>query len=208
MIGVNGGLGAPIADALRSRGATVVGTARTDGAADIALDIRDATAGDRLVREVLGWHGRLDGVIVASGIVAFGDLTETDDVVDEELMLTNALGPLWLARRVAPVLAEHQGFLAAITGVVAQAPQPGMAPYTASKAALSAGLAAVRREFRRRKITVVEISPPHTETGLATRPLAGTAPTFPDGLAPAAVAERVVSAIEGNETVVLADAFG
>ncbi len=207
VVGANGGLGSPIADELRRRGATVVGTAREAGDADVALDIRDSTAGETLVRTVLERHGRLDGVVIASGIVAFGDLSDTDDVVGEELMLTNALGPLWLARRVLDALADRQGFLVAITGVVAQQPQPGMASYTASKAALSAGLDAIRREFRRRKVAVIEISPPHTETGLATRPLAGTAPTFPEGLAPVAVAARVVDAIVEGESTVLADSF-
>ena len=38
--------------------------------------------------------------MVAAGIVAFGDLLDTDDVVIEELFLTNAMGPMWLAKRV------------------------------------------------------------------------------------------------------------
>jgi NAD(P)-dependent dehydrogenase (short-subunit alcohol dehydrogenase family) len=54
-----------------------------------------------LVEHVTAAHGRLDGVIVAAGIVAFGDLVDTDDVVIEELFLTNALGPMWLAKHVA-----------------------------------------------------------------------------------------------------------
>ncbi len=61
---------------------------------------------------------------------------------------------------------------------------------------------AVRREFRRMKVTVIDVRPPHTETGLATRPLAGSAPTMPPGLAPDAVAERIAQAIEQGEAVV------
>jgi cyclic-di-GMP-binding biofilm dispersal mediator protein len=54
---------------------------------------------------------------------------------------------------------------------------------------------------------VIDIQPPHTETGLATRPIAGTAPTMPDGLQPSTVAARVVTAIENDEALVAADQF-
>jgi NAD(P)-dependent dehydrogenase (short-subunit alcohol dehydrogenase family) len=71
-----------------------------------------------VVRGALGTQGRLDGVVNAAGIVAFGDLVGTDPVVVEELFLVNALGPLWLAQAVLPTLAERRGFFANISGVV------------------------------------------------------------------------------------------
>ncbi len=37
---------------------------------------------------------------------------------------------------------------------------------------------------------------PHTETGLATRPLAGVAPKLPTGLDPESVAARIIAAIK------------
>lgn len=203
IVGATGGLGSNIVTALESRGAAVVPASRTS---EISVDIRDSAAGDRLVAEAVARHGRLDGVIVASGIVAFGDLAATDDVVAEELMLTNALGPLWVAKRTLPALAEHDGFFAAITGVVAEHPQTGMAAYSASKAALAAGLSAIRREFRRQGVTVIDVRPPHTETGLADRPLAGKAPRLPAGLEPRDVAEAIVVAIEqGRDELAAAD---
>lgn len=204
LVGATGGLGTAITAVLSGRGATVVGASRST---EPPIDIRDSRAGDSLLEHAVARHGRVDGVIVASGIVAFGDLADTDDVVAEELMLTNALGPLWLAKRSLPVLAASQGFFAAISGVVAETPQPGMAAYSASKSALAAGLAAIRREFRRRQVAVVDIRPPHTETGLATRPLAGSAPRLPTGLDPAHVAEVVVSAIEAGRDEVAAGDF-
>lgn len=205
VVGGTGGLGREITAALQRRGATVVTASPHD---EIRFDIRDGRAGEALVDRVVAEHGRLDGVVVASGIVAFGDLADTDDVVAEELMLTNALGPLWLARRALPALAASSGFFAAISGVVAETPQTGMSAYSASKAALAAGLSAVRREFRRRGVTVVDVRPPHTETGLAARPLAGTAPRMHTGLDPAVVAETIVAAIEADTTEVPSSSFG
>ncbi len=49
---------------------------------------------------------------------------------------------------------------------------------------------------------MIDARPPHTETGLATRPLAGVAPKMADGLAPRVVAERIVVAVERGEAVV------
>jgi NAD(P)-dependent dehydrogenase (short-subunit alcohol dehydrogenase family) len=208
VVGSTGGLGRALVAALDGRGARVVRVNRSGGPdSDLAIDVRDTAAGDALVAHAMSAYGRLDGVIVAAGIVAFGDLIDTDDVVMEELFLTNALGPMWLAKRVAPALRDAQGFFVNLSGVVAEAPMPGMAAYSASKAAAAAASEAIRREFRRMKVTVIDVRPPHTETGLATRPLAGTAPSMPTGLDPAVVAERVVVAIERGDSAVASTDF-
>ena len=74
-----------------------------------------------------------------------------------------------------------------------------MAAYSASKAALTAYDAAAGRELRRAGIRLVDARPPHTETGLAERPLAGTAPRLPPGLDPDTVAARVIAALLDDE---------
>lgn len=206
VVGATGGLGTPIVASLKSRGATVIRAGRSDGV-DVMVDLRDSRSGSDLVAFATKHHGRLDGVIVAAGIVAFGDLAGTDDVVVEELFLTNSMGPIWLAGRVEAALAESSGFFVNISGVVAETPMPRMAAYSASKAAAAAAMTAIAKEWRRKKITVTDVRPPHTETGLATRPLAGTAPNMAEGLAPVAVAERVVAAIEAGEREVAGSDF-
>jgi len=208
VIGATGGMGTAITAALVGRGATVVRCNRSGGPdSDLAIDLRDSRAGDQLVEYATATHGRLDGAVIAAGIVAFGDLIDTDDVVIEELFLTNAMGPMWLAKRVAPALQASQGFFVNLSGVVAETPMPGMAAYSASKAAAAAATEAIRREFRRMKVSVVDVRPPHTETGLATRPISGTAPKMPMGLDPAVVAERVVAAIEQGDSAVASTDF-
>lgn len=217
VVGASGGLGAPISRLLAERGAAVVLAGRDPGrlgevglapsTATVALDLRDPSAGDALVTTVTEAHGRLDGVVLAAGVVAFGELVETDDGVIEELFLTNVLGPLWLIRRVAPLLVESKGFLLNISAVVAEQPLAGMAAYAASKAALTAADRALGRELRRVGVQVIDARPPHTETGLATRPLAGTAPRLKEGLRPEDVARRLVAAIEAGETDLSSDHF-
>jgi short-subunit dehydrogenase len=216
VIGAGGGLGAPIARALAARRASLVlagphvdklhalGLA---GADVVEADLRDTAAGDRVVAAALARHGRLDGVVNAAGIVAFGGLADHDDITIEELFLTNVVGPLWLLRRAIPALSASRGFVVNISAVVAEAPLAGMAVYSATKAALTAADRALARELRRVGIAVCDARPPHTETGLATRPLAGTAPTLPTGLDPTRVAERIVRAIESGEAEVPASSF-
>lgn len=225
VLGAGGVLGAAISRQLAAQGAAVVLAGRTGEPLDataasdprladavrVVCDVRDPAAGDAVVAASLGTHGRLDGVVLAHGVVAFGDLVDTDDEVIEEVFLTNVLGPLWFLRRVVPVLAKSDtqpgGFVVNLSAVVAEQPLAGMTAYSASKAALTAADAALARELRRRGITVCDVRPPHTETGLANRPLAGAAPRLPEGLDPEVVAARVMGAIAAGEREVAAADF-
>lgn len=214
--GAGGGLGRPIARRLAAAGATLVLAGPhperlpVDEHADalaLGFDLRDPRSGDDLVAAVLERHGRIDGLVNAAGVVAFGPLVDTDDAVIEELFLTNVVGPLWLLRRVTPHLAATEGFVVNLSAVVAEQPMAGMAAYSASKAALSAADAALFRELRRQKVRVCDVRPPHTETGLAQRPLAGEAPRLPEGLTPDEVAGRVVDAVVADAHEVPSSAF-
>jgi short-subunit dehydrogenase len=70
-----------------------------------------------------------------------------------------------------------------------------MAAYSASKAALTAFDQAMGREARRSGVRVLDLRPPHMETGLAGRPIAGTAPKLATGKDPGEMADRVVEAL-------------
>ena len=82
-----------------------------------------------------------------------------------------------------------------------------MAFYGASKSAVRSFDEAFGREARRQGVRVINARPPHTETGLASRALTGTAPRFPHGLDPAIVAKRIVDAIADGETDLPSTAF-
>ncbi len=216
VVGASGGLGTPIARRLADQGARLILAGRSverlnalgiDDAVAVRLDVRDPRAGDVLAAAALGHYERLDGLVNAAGIVAFGPLVETDDTVIEELFLTNVIGPLWLIKRVAPLLAESRGFLVNISAVVAEQPMANMVAYSATKAALTAADRSLSRELRRIGIQVCDVRPPHTETGLAQRPLAGTSPELPVGLSPDLVAARVVDAIIAGSTELPSESF-
>jgi cyclic-di-GMP-binding biofilm dispersal mediator protein len=146
-------------------------------------------------------------VVYAAGVVAFGGVGDLDDDVVDELLLLNYLAPARLARAALPRL-RPGGFVVNLSAVVAEQPVPSMAAYCASKAALTAFDAVLRTEARRSKVRVVDVRPPHTETGLAGRPIAGTAPRLPPGLSPDAVAARIVRAVTDDETDLPSSAFG
>lgn len=220
VVGATGGLGAPIARRLAVAGAVLTLMARDadriaalelDGT-PVAGDLRDPLTAQRAVETAVRAHGHLDGVVIASGIVAFGPAADLSDDVLVDLFTVNTLGPIRVLQAAAPHLAAsaEQGrspFVVTLSAVVAEQPTAGMAAYSASKAALSAFDAAAGRELRRAGIRVVDARPPHTETGLAGRPAAGEAPRLPVGLDPDAVAARIVAAITDDERDLPSGAF-
>lgn len=215
VVGATGALGSLLSAELAARGARLLVVGRDadrlaglEAEARLVADLGDATAGDAVVVAAREQLGGLDGLVNAAGVVAFGALVDTPDEVIEELFLTNVVGPLFLLRRVLPLLEESQGFVVQLSAVVAQQPLPRMAAYSASKAALSAAATALRTELRRSRVEVHDVRPPHTETGLASRPLAGEAPRLPAGKDPAGVVRRVVDAIEARELDLGPEAFG
>ena len=133
--GASGGLGRHIARQLADAGARLTLAARDRSALEalgidatlVSADLRDAEAGRSIVDAALTANNRLDGLVNAAGVVAFGPLVDTADEVIEDLFLTNVLGPLWMMRAAIPALTESRGFIANISAVVAEQPLAGMA---------------------------------------------------------------------------------
>jgi len=210
VVGATGGLGRRITAELEDAGATVVGTSRAGGAGLVVADLERDLSG--LVPHVVATHGRLDGLVIAAGVVAFGPLTEVSDAAVRELHEVNAQGPMRLIRDATPALAEsaaagREPFIVTLSGVVSESPTAGLAAYSASKSALAGFVSAATRELRRLGIRIMDARPGHTETGLATHPIEGTAPAFATGLDPDAVAARIVKAIADGEKDLPSSAF-
>ncbi len=211
VVGASGALGSRIAQRLSEAGAALTltvnsGESPIDGAHTLSADLREPGAAQRIIDAAMEHHGHLDGVVIAAGIAAFGPLAEIDDETVDDLVLVDFLGPLRLLRSALPVL-EPGGVVAGISAVLAEQPVAGMATYSAVKAAASTLFLAAAKEARRSKIRVLDIRPPHTETGLAGRAIAGEAPRMPEGADPDAVAERIVRAILGDERELPSSAF-
>ena len=212
VVGATGVLGARIAAHLAAAGARVSAIVRDhtrlDGASVFQYALADVTdtAALQTAFASVASVAPLDGVVNATGVVAFGGIGEVDDATLARLFSVNAIAPIVMLRESATHLVDG-GFFVNISGVVATQPVAGMAAYSASKAAAWAAMSAVARELRRRQIDVIDARPPHTETGLATRAVAGVAPKMPVGLTPDVVAARIVAAIIAGERDLPVEAF-
>jgi cyclic-di-GMP-binding biofilm dispersal mediator protein len=213
--GATGGLGSAIAAELARRGALLTLVARDPERLaalavrgdKLSLDLRDPGACETAVAAAAHHTGQLDVVVNAVGVVAFGTVDELSFDVMEELFMTNAFIPIMLAKAALTTMSEG-GVIVNISGVIAEQALPGMAGYAASKAAVRSFDEALAREARRRRIRVIDARPPHTETGLASRPIAGRAPRMPIGLDPARVAAIICDAIVGDVVDLPSAAFG
>ncbi|GAB3607017.1 hypothetical protein GCM10027413_24260 [Conyzicola nivalis] len=218
VIGATGALGSRLAARLADHGANVVLTG-SDRARLAALPVPGrrfvvdlATQADTAVGLAADATGGLDGVVVAAGVVAFGPAADLDAATLATLFAVNATGPIALISSALPLLADsaaegREPFVLTISGVVAESPTAGLAAYSASKSALAAFMAATSREARRSGVRLIDARPGHTETGLVTRAIAGSAPAFPAGFDPDVVVDRMIAAIVGDEKDLPSTAF-
>jgi cyclic-di-GMP-binding biofilm dispersal mediator protein len=212
--GATGGLGRAITLELQKAGAEVRVLVRDAHKLDPQLagcratpcDITDVREMRTALRSLVDEGEKVAVVVNATGVVAFGPLEETTDETIEWLVMVNYTAAVQLIRESIPLMASPSAIVS-ISGVVAESPVANMTAYSASKAALHAATVAIGREVRRRGISLIDARPPHTETGLANHPIAGTAPKFPPGLTPESVAQRIVHALAEDERDVPASAF-
>jgi len=217
VVGARGGLGREIASQLSVRGASVIGTSRSAStladmagftSRQIALDLQDRQSVADFIDDLASGPVGIDGLVLAAGVVAFGPAAETRPETLAQLMTVNATAQLEIVAGLASTLANSgDGVIVTLSGKVAEIPTAGIAAYSASKSALYAFSVAAGRELRRANVRWVDARPGHTETGLASRAVAGTAPDFGAGLTPSAVATRIVDAILNDEKDLPSSAF-
>jgi short-subunit dehydrogenase len=205
--GATGVLGGAIARALHGKGArlalagrdedTLVALARELGGAPTAtFDALDLDRCAAVVAESADALGGLDLLVVAIGVAGFGPGDREDDAVTEHLLTVNAMAPMALVRAALPPIAK--GAASGAAAILADYPTAGMPAYSASKAGISAWLTALRPEQRMRGVTVFDIRPPHIETGLARRAIAGQAPPMKEGAGVDELVGLVVDGIAGG----------
>ena len=217
--GGTGVLGGIIAANLREAGARTVVVGRPSERLNAALseseafgvDLEVLGSGAALIDAVVA-TGPLDGIVFAHGIVAFGNVAETSPTTVSALNAVNYTSVVEMVTAALPALrtskaAGREPFIATISGVISESAVAGMAAYGASKSALRHFVITAQRELRREGIRVFDTRPPHTETGLSARAIAGTAPVFPVGADPDSVAHRIVRASSDGETDVPSTEF-
>lgn len=214
--GASGVLGSELVKLLREQGAKVLGTATTnESAAQIpaGVEVRlllDYTKPESIktLTDYLIASTEIDGIINASGVVAFGEIAQLDAETLKKLFDINAVGPIQLLSALSQLLAKKpESVVVNLTGVVAETALPGIAAYSSSKFAIDGFLQAAAREWRRAGTRVISARPGHTETGLADRAIAGVSPKFPPGKTANQVASRIIQAIISDEKELPSSAF-
>jgi len=142
-------------------------------------DLREPGAAAGLVRDVLGWAGRLDVLVCSAAGFDRRPFEQIDGPAWRDMMALNLEAPFRLAQAAAPALRRRRGLIVNILDVAAFHAWKGYAHYAAAKA----GLAMVTR------ILALELAPLVRVCAVAPGTVA-----FPKGY-PAADRARVLSGI-------------
>lgn len=213
VVGANGAFGREFCAQLQSAGAKVYGTATNAETSSrlspdldqrLLLDLENQESINTLASYLQNIPESLDGIILASGLVAFGAISDTPAEIQGRLTQVNALGQISLASQLVSKLkaskdAGNEPFVVSISGVIAEVPMAGLAAYSASKSALHGFALAATKELRRLGIRWLDARPGHTESGLATRAISGQAPNFGPGLTVETVVARILKGITEDE---------
>lgn len=210
--GATGVLGRGLTGALVARGATVVPAGRdadrlselgeTCGTTPLTFEAGDLASCTSVVDDAAAALGGLDAIIIALGVAAFGPAADADPALVQQLFAVNTFGPMTLARAALPHLSEH-GTVVVLSAILADLPTVGMAEYSASKAAVSSWLSVLRREIR--PCVVLDVRPPHLDTGLEERAIAGTPPKLPTPMPAGDVVDLILTAVEGDKKEIVWD---
>jgi hypothetical protein len=173
--GASSGLGAALAKHYGAQGARLglIGRKRealaavADGldARSFIVDVRDAAAMQAAASAFLNEVGAPDIVIAAAGI-SVGTLTEeaADAAVFRAVMDANVLGLVHTFQPFIAAMQTHGGVLCGISSVAGVRGLPGGSAYSASKAAATIYLEALRLELKARGIAVVTVAPGYIDT--------------------------------------------
>jgi NAD(P)-dependent dehydrogenase (short-subunit alcohol dehydrogenase family) len=202
--GASRGIGRATAELLAERGATVVCTGRDStalaalagrlGGSQLAADLTEPEAAQRLVRHVLDQHGRLDGVVANAGAGHVGAFAEMAPADIGRLVDLDLRAPMLLARAAAPVLPAGGAlvFVGSIAGAVGV---PGETVYSACKAGLGTFAELLGEELRERGVTVSTVLPGVVDTDFLRGRAEPYDRRFPRPMPPERVARAVLAAL-------------
>ena len=215
--GASSGIGLASAVELARRGDTLALLARAVGPLEEAarqcwaagaaavtvhpVDIGDADAVEAAVTELQATYGRIDAVVSAAGVVAYGRFEEVPREVFEGVLRTNVLGSANVARSVLPAMRERDaGTLLLVGSIIGHIAVPRMSSYAVSKWAVRSLASVLQLENRdRRGVHVVTVVPGGVDTPIYFQAASyaghvGRPP--PPVVSPEQVATRIVRALD------------
>jgi NAD(P)-dependent dehydrogenase (short-subunit alcohol dehydrogenase family) len=133
--GSTGGIGRAVADLLQSEGAAVVTVGRSGG--DVRADLAQAGEPERVVRETLDRHGRIDVLVNNVGVAYQCTFEEVSDEQWDELWQLNVMSYVRSIRAVLPAMRERKaGVIVNVSSTAGKRPSASMPDYSVTKAAV------------------------------------------------------------------------
>jgi NAD(P)-dependent dehydrogenase (short-subunit alcohol dehydrogenase family) len=172
IIGCSTGLGRALASAVLDRGETAAVTARDPASVEelarsyprtalaLPLDVTDHAQGRDAVRAARERFGTVDVLVNNAGHGYRAAVEEAAGDQVRELFVTNFFGPAALIQAVLPGMRERRrGTIVNISSIGARSSPVGAGHYAATKAALEALTACLRKEVQPLGITVMAVEP-------------------------------------------------
>lgn len=168
-----------------------------------ALDVCDDAQVPAVIQDLAQQLGPIDVVVANAGITGVRRSGSGNLSVDKAVLQTNVIGAIaTLDAATRLFLAQGYGHLVGMSSFTAFAPIPGSAAYSASKAALTSYMSAMRLELARKNIAVTVIHPGFIRTEIAPH-----MEKYPFVIEADAAAEQMLRAIEGRKGNVIVPAL-
>jgi len=176
------GIGAAVARALADDGADVAISyvSSADKAKALVRELQDkgvravafeADQGDakqvtQLVRKVAEHFGHLDILVNSAGVFVTGPVSEVDAGAMDRQFAINVGGVAAAVREASKVMGDGGRIISIGSGAATSSPWPGIADYSASKAAVAAYTRGWARDFGPKGITVNVVQPGPIDTDM------------------------------------------
>jgi NAD(P)-dependent dehydrogenase (short-subunit alcohol dehydrogenase family) len=183
--GCSSGLGRALAEKALANGEHIIATARDpaqlsglvatnpETVAAFALDVTDADQVRDIVYQAEARFGAIDVLVNNAGYGYRAAVEEGEPGGVEQVFATNFFGPVDLIQAVLPGMrARRSGTIINISSIGARVSPPGSGFYAATKAALEAMTASLRRELEPLGIRAMVVEPGAFRTDFAGRSLA------------------------------------
>jgi len=182
--GATSGIGRATALALgRERASVVAVGRRQDALADLTpqvesaggrchgveVDVTEAGAPERIVRETLDAFRGIDGLVNAAGIIASGTIESTTDQAWDLMLDINVRAPFRLMRQALPHLVARRGTVVNVSSVTGLRSFPGILAYSVSKSGMDQLTRCAALELAPKGVRVNAVNPGVTITNLHRR---------------------------------------
>ena len=191
--GASSGIGAALAIELASRGANLILSARRvdrleevrarcarpDDHISIPLDVTHPETHEAAFRKILERFGRLDMLVLNSGIGQRSAISETTNEIERRIMEVNYFGSTSLTRIVLPhFIEQNSGQFVVISSIMGKLSTPRRATYAASKHALHGYFEGLRAELHNTGISISMVCPGYVHTEISIHSLEGSGVPF------------------------------